>query len=45
MAMATHPPRQGFKAQQQVFAHTELGNDFPPLGHLANARPGAAVGQ
>ena len=44
MAMATHAPRQGFQTQQQVFAHAELGNDLPPLGHIANARPGAAVG-
>jgi hypothetical protein len=34
---------QGLHAQHQVLAHRELGNDLPPLGHIADATPGPLV--
>ncbi len=40
----TQAAGQGFETEQQVFAHRELGNDFPALGHVANATAGPLVG-
>ena len=45
VTVAGQAARQGLHAEQQVFAHRELGNDLPALGHVADAPPGAAVGR
>ena len=43
--MAGQAAGAGLQAQAQVVPHRQLGNDLPPLGHIADPRPGPLVGR
>ena len=43
--MAGQAAGAGLQAQAQVVPHRQLGNDLPPLGHVADPRPGPLVGR
>jgi hypothetical protein len=44
VAVAADASLAGLKAKQQVFAHRQLGDDLPALGHVADTHPRPLVG-